>query len=311
MDDVVNERAMRWVKNFCKIKVDGFPVTEWFRYDFHSLWYVVEPWMNVQSPYFNSVTDALQNVKRKKSLLRFLVRHSFLPKFYARKFVIGKNMHEPVDVVLAAHTMTIRGGTDTMCDQLREEFVKEGMSVSVVYYDDNASLGFRTLRLRKRRPYVHSIESFANRESMGTAKYWVSHFRDTWKVMKGKEDYKRYVDGKDILFKRLRERLDFVLVRVMQEAITHIILTKMMIHQLKPKMVVSMNFPTIIGRCVTVASKEAGIPIVGVQAGIMSRSLYYCHSKYDVLHGYPKPDATFVYGEYSKRFLKKCANYGG
>ncbi len=86
-------------------------------------------------------------------------------------------------------------------------------------------------------------------------------------------------------------------VRCLQNAAVTVAKTRSMLSALKPRMVVSTTYASTYGRVLSLCARQAGIPSVYVQHGILGQGRFYSYMPFS---------HSLVWGECNKRALVKC-----
>ncbi|MBS3121401.1 hypothetical protein J4434_00775 [Candidatus Woesearchaeota archaeon] len=311
------DKVIIWVKQFSKKKVYYHKdIAELFKYDNISLWWLVEPWLDRDSKYFPSVSDIFykRNEKIKKTeeikhrLGTLLMNYSFDLKTRLRKRTIGRNNIYPCNILVTTHPSFLQSGRNVRIGSIIDDLNKQ-TEINVLYYDDLASFGLKTREQRKRYTFVNPIELFYDYETTKIIQQQRKKFLSLYnRMMKSIDFTSAFIINNENAYHLLKDRLDFVLKKMIGEAIFYIETTKKAIKLMKPKLVIQMSGSTLQGKAITAAAHSLNVPVLEIQEGLIDDTLYYVHSKEDVLRGCPMPDKIAVYGEFTK---KKLIGYDG
>jgi len=328
----VGKKAVEWVKAFADEKIyKGKNIKQLLIYDGMSFWYFMETIIHYAPHYFCSAKELMDMIERNQELeipqdglhkaatSRFLKKMGryMLRRNYWRILGVKKGFPKAnADVLMFSHTKW-SGGKETYVSKVIGAFKKK---VCVVDILAGEGMGFGKLSHEVKNcgsPAYIPIEAFMDVGMINRARKEAKKMLSGWDAISQSKSLKQALTYKGIsLHPFLEPKIRFFIYPGGIENIVMIEAVKRCIKEINPKVVMFFDVNNPNERIICGVAKKLGIPVVGVQHGVMSCDVGYMHTQSDIspvnsalLPYCPIADITAVSGKHYKDFLIREGKY--
>jgi len=361
----VREEAMKWMKIWPGIKIDGKNFKELVSYDNTSLWWYAEFWFcNAHSSYDNSILDIFQSIEtadrilnkekpddvisvgesllcsiihlvaksreiktsmvQTKNFSRYFdknVRPILVKQFKKLKGFLRKTSKrellqktpEKIKILMFTHptyrqaTIYPETGRNIVEDTIISPVMGEMKDCDIVVVDTDP---FASLRLDFifNSPGYNHLESYTNTLIEEKISKEEKLLKEKWKSIK--PFLEKVLMYKSIeLMPLLEQKFSEMFCRYFVDAVKYIELSKEAVRVERPDVLVILDECGLYGKAAIFAGKNAGLPTVAIQHGVLGESnIDLLRTAEELADGLtpsynPTPDKTLVSGEYYKTLL--------